>query len=93
MTFDNGKEFAERHRLTRGLGFQVYFAEPYASWQRGTNENTNGLLPQFFAKCTDLTRISHRQAARVEQLLNERPRKRLGYRTPSEVLAFKLRRN
>lgn len=93
MTFDNGKEFAEHQRLTRALGFQVYFAEPYASWQRGTNENTNGLLRQFFAKRTDFTRISHRQVARVEQLLNERPRKRLGYRTPAEVLANKLCRN
>lgn len=93
MTFDNGKEFAEHQRLTRGLGFQVYFAAPYASWQRGTNENTNGLLRQFFAKRTDFTRISHRQVARVEQLLNERPRQRLGYRTPAEVLQNKLCRN
>jgi IS30 family transposase len=93
MTFDNGKEFAEHQCLTRGLGFQVYFAAPYASWQRGTNENTNGLLRQFFAKRTDFTRISHRQVARVEQLLNERPRKRLGYRTPAEVLQNKLCRN
>jgi len=93
MTFDNGKEFAEHHQLTRRSGLQVYFADPYASWQRGTNENTNGLLRQYFPKGTDFTRISHRQVARVEQLLNERPRKRLGYRTPTEVLAVKLRRN
>jgi IS30 family transposase len=90
MTFDNGKEFAEHQRLTRSLGFEVYFAKPYASWQRGTNENTNGLLRQFFPKGTDFTRTSRRDVARVEQLLNERPRKRLGYRTPAEVLASRL---
>jgi IS30 family transposase len=90
MTFDNGKEFAEHHKLTRGLGLEVYFADPYASWQRGTNENTNGLLRQYFPKGTDFTRISHRQVARVEQLINERPRKKLGYRTPAEILASRL---
>jgi transposase, IS30 family len=87
MTFDNGKEFAEHRKLTRGLGLEVYFADPYASWQRGANENMNGLLRQFFPKRTDFTRISHREVARVEQLINERPRKRLGYRTPAEILA------
>jgi len=86
ITLDNGKEFAEHQRLTDTLGTEVYFAQPYASWQRGLNENTNGLLRQFFPKGTDFTRISRRQVARVEQLLNERPRKTLGYKTPSEVL-------
>lgn len=90
MTFDNGKEFAEHQKLTRGLGLEVYFADPYASWQRGTNENTNGRLRQFFPKGTDFTQISHRQVACVEQLLNERPRRRLDYRTPAELLAKKL---
>jgi transposase, IS30 family len=93
VTFDNGKEFAEHRKLTQKLGLPVYFAEPYRSWQRGTNENTNGLLRQFFPKRTDFTRISHREVARVEQLLNERPRRRLGYRTPREVLAKRLRCN
>lgn len=90
ITFDNGKEFAEHQKLTRTLGLVVYFALPYRSWQRGTNENTNGLLRQFFPKGTDFSRISHHEVARVEKLLNERPRKRLGYRTPAEVLAKKL---
>ncbi len=85
ITLDNGKEFAEHHRLTDNLGTDVYFAQPYASWQRGLNENTNGLLRQFFPKGTDFARISRRQVARAEQLLNERPRKSLGYRTPSEI--------
>jgi IS30 family transposase len=90
MTFDNGKEFAEHQKLTRGLGVEIYFADPYASWQRGTNENTNGLLRQFFPKRTDFTQVSHREVARVEQLLNERPRRRLDYRTPTEILAPRL---
>jgi IS30 family transposase len=93
MTFDNGKEFAKHPRLTWGLGLDVYFADPYASWQRGANENMNGLLRQFFPKGTDFTRISHREVARVEQLLNERPRKRLGYRTPEEILQHRFCRN
>lgn len=93
MTFDNGKEFAEHQQLTRRLGLEIYFADPYASWQRGVNENTNGLLRQFFPKGTDFTQISHRQVACVEQLINERPRKRLDYRTPEEILAFRLRCN
>lgn len=85
MTLDNGKEFAGHQVLTDRLGLSVYFAKPYASWQRGLNENTNGLLRQFFPKGTNFARISHRQAARAEKLLNERPRKSLGYRTPSEL--------
>ena len=90
MTLDNGKEFAEHQRITDRLGTDVYFADPYASWQRGLNENTNGLLRQFFPKGTDFSRISRRQVARVEQLINERPRKSLDYRTPDEVFNKKL---
>lgn len=93
VTFDNGKEFAEHRRLAQTLGLEIYFALPYRSWQRGTNENTNGLLRQFFPKGTDFSRISHREVARVEALLNERPRKRLDYRTPAEILSKRLCRN
>jgi IS30 family transposase len=93
VTFDNGKEFAEHGRLARTLNLETYFAMPYRSWQRGTNENTNGLLRQFFPKGTDFTRISHHEVARVENLLNERPRRRLDYRTPAEVLAKRFCRN
>ncbi len=92
ITLDNGREFSQHKRLTARAGIEVYFAKPYAAWQRGTNENTNGLLRQFFPKGTDFTRISHHEVARVENLLNKRPRRRLGYRTPSEVLAPKMRR-
>jgi transposase, IS30 family len=90
VTFDNGKEFAEHQKLTRSLGLDVYFTDAYASWQRGTNENTNGLLRQYFPKGTDFTQVSHREVARVEQLINERPRRRLDYRSPAEILAKRL---
>jgi len=91
MTFDNGKEFAKHAEFARACKLKVYFALPYRSWQRGTNENTNGLLRQFFPKGTDFSRISHHEVARVEELLNERPRFRLDYRTPSEILSPKMR--
>jgi IS30 family transposase len=90
VTFDNGKEFAEHQKLTRGLGLEVYFTDAYASWQRGTNENTNGLLRQYFPKGTDFTQVSHREVARVEQLINERPRRRLEYRSPDELFTKRL---
>ena len=93
MTLDNGKEFAEHHRWTDKLGTEVYFADPYASWQRGLNENTNGLLRQFFLKGTDFSLVSHSELAQVERLLNERPRKSLGYKTPDEVFKKLLCRN
>jgi len=85
-TFDNGKEFAEHERLSATTGLAIYFAQPYAAWQRGTNENTNGLVRQYVPKGTDLKATSHRAVAAIETSLNDRPRKRLGYRTPREVL-------
>jgi IS30 family transposase len=91
LTLDNGKEFAEHEQLEVEAGLKIYFAKPYSAWQRGTNENTNGLVRQFFPKGTYLTHISDHQFAKVEHLLNDRPRKRLGYRTPNEVLASRLK--
>lgn len=85
LTLDNGKEFAGFAQMERQLGIRTYFAHPYASWERGTNENTNGLLRQFFPKGTDFTQVSDSEVDRVERLLNNRPRKCLGYRTPAEV--------
>jgi IS30 family transposase len=85
VTFDNGKEFAEHKLLAARVEMPVFFADPYASWQRGTCENTNGLIRQFFPKGTSLQNLSPRRAARVARLLNHRPRKSLGYLTPSEV--------
>lgn len=86
LTVDNGKEFAQFKELEKMLGATVYFADAYSSWQRGTCENTNGLLREYFPKETDLTRVSHQRVAAVVNRLNNRPRKCLGYRTPHEVL-------
>jgi IS30 family transposase len=85
-TFDNGKEFAGFKALEKSVGFCCYFADPYSSWQRGTNENTNGLLRQFFSKGTDFNEISHGELDKAVALINNRPRKCLNYRTPHEVL-------
>jgi IS30 family transposase len=91
-TFDNGKEFAEHERLAEAVDMQIYFAKPYCAWQRGTNENTNSLVRQYWPKGYDLTAESHGEVVAVRSLLNDRPRRRLGYRTPREVLAKHLAR-
>lgn len=85
LTLDNGKEFASYEQLSRWTGLAIYFTQPYAAWQRGTNENTNGLLRQFFPKGTDLRKVSCRQLSHAVGRINDRPRKRLKYRTPKEV--------
>lgn len=85
LTLDNGKEFAG-HRALAALGFAVYFANPYSSWERGTCENTNGLLREFLPKGESLLHVSAARLAEHVRLLNNRPRKCLGYRTPHEVL-------
>jgi len=84
-TFDNGKEFARHEELSRRTGVDVYFAHSYCSWQRGSNENTNGLIRQFFPKGTDLARQPASRINQVQELLNHRPRRCLGYRTPLEA--------
>ena len=86
ITFDNGKEFAEHEQLAAAPGLDVYFAKPYCAWQRGTNENTNGLVRQYWPKGTDFCDVSHRAVANLQTSMNDRPRKRLGYRTPREIL-------
>lgn len=90
LTLDNGQEFAEHQQLAAEAELKVYFAKPYCAWQRGTNEHTNGLIRQFFPKGTDLAHIPEHQLVKVQNLLNNRPRKRLGYRTPLEVLGSRL---
>lgn len=87
FTFDNGNEFYFHSMLVRSLGVKVYFADPYASGQRGTNENTNGLIRQYFPKTLDYGLISHWDIKRAQKLINERPRLRLGFQTPAAVLA------
>ena len=84
-TFDNGTEFAACHRLEKTLGVKIYLAEPGCPFQRGTNENTNGLIRQYFPKGTRFQDISYNDVALAENLLNDRPRKCLGYKTPNEV--------
>jgi IS30 family transposase len=91
MTYDNGTEFAHFKRIERATGFTVYFAKPYAPWKRGCNENANGLLRQFFPKGCDLQHVDQAQVNDAVHSLNNRPRKRLGYRTPNEVLRFNRR--
>ena len=85
LTYDRGKEMAEPRLFTETTGIQVYFAHPQSPWERGTNENTNGLLRQFFPKSTDFTQLSHRQIKHVQNLMTGRPRKVLHWRTPSEA--------
>ena len=85
ITFDNGSEFARCHRLEKHLGIELYFADPGCPYQRGTNENTNGLIRQYFPKGTEFRDISHSEVRQVENLLNARPRACLGFRTPAEV--------
>jgi IS30 family transposase len=86
LTWDNGKEMARHARIADATGIGVYFADPHAPWQRGTNENTNGLLREYLPKGTDLSRRTARQIQAIQDELNDRPRKRLGYHTPREAL-------
>ena len=90
MTLDRGKEFAAHEEFGASLNMDVYFADPYAAWQRGTSENTNGLLRQFFPKGTDFTTVRRPELQRSLDLLNNRPRKCLEYQTPTEVLGPRL---
>lgn len=85
LTVDNGTEFFYFKEIENKTGLRVYFAKPYSAWQRGTNENTNGLLRQYFPKGTDFRTVTHQALAFAVKKLNYRPRKCLGYRTPHEV--------
>jgi len=85
LTRDNGKENIKYRKLSADLGIQVFFAHPYSSWERGSNENLNGLIRRYFPKKTDFKQVSDEQIQHIEYLLNSRPRKRLGWKTPYEV--------
>lgn len=85
ITLDNGKEFAYHEDIAQSLDAEIYFAHPYSSWERGLNENTNGLIRQYFPKKHDFTTITDEEIAEAVHRLNHRPRKKLGFKTPYEV--------
>lgn len=85
LTYDQGKEMALHKELARGTGLSIYFADPHSPWQRGINENINGLLRQYLPKGQDLSQYSQRQLDQIAWSLNTRPRRSLGYRTPADV--------
>jgi len=93
LTWDRGKELARHQRITETTGISVYFADPYAPWQRGSNENINGLLREYLPKGTDLSIWTPAQLQHIADELNDRPRKRFGYHTPREQLARLLADN
>lgn len=85
FTVDNGKEFAHHKELSHDTSMNVYFCDPNSPWQRGTNENTNGLLRQFFPKGSSFADITEDSLQKVVDLINNRPRKRFGFKTPIEM--------
>lgn len=85
LTADNGREFSRHQKIAKALNAKFYFAHPFASWERGLNENTNGLIRQYFPKKHDFKSITQQQIKRVMEKLNNRPRKSLGIKTPNQV--------
>ena len=85
LTYDRGGEMSSHEQIAQKSQIKVYFTHPQSPWERGTNENTNGLVRQFFPKGTDFNRVAVKEIKRVEKLLNQRPRKTLGWKTPEKV--------
>jgi IS30 family transposase len=92
LTFDNGKEFSNHANIDAALGCTTYFARPFASWERGSNENFNGLLRQYIPKNRPLSSVTDEEIKMIEVRLNNRPRKRLGFKTPAQVFQQSLKR-
>ena len=90
MTYDNGMEMANHKWLTENTGMDIYFAHPYSPWERGTNENTNGLIRRYFPKKTDFNNITEQQLKQAQNRLNNRPRKVLKYKTPAYMLDLEI---
>ncbi|MCK8482325.1 IS30 family transposase [Psychroserpens algicola] len=91
MTYDNGIEMARHEKITQNTGMKIYFANPYSSWERGTNENTNGLIRRYLPKGTDFNQIDEKFLMKIQQKLNNRPRKIIGYKTPQEIMDSELK--
>jgi len=91
MTYDNGIEMAKHQIITKKTGMKIYFAHPYSSWERGTNENTNGLIRRYLPKGTDFNKIDEKKLLFIQKKLNNRPRKIIGYKTPNEIMDFELK--
>ena len=85
ITVDNGKEFADHVKQGRTLEAKIYFAHPYSAFERGCNENLNGLIRQYLPKKTDFNQVNLKTLSKIELKLNSRPRKKLGFKTPNEV--------
>ena len=92
LTFDNGKEIAAHAHIDAQLQSTTYFARPFASWERGSNENFNGLLRQYIPKKRSMSTVSDEEIKMIQNRLNNRPRKRLGFKTPAEVFHQSLKR-
>ena len=90
LTYDNGSEMACHAELSRRLNLDIWFCDPHAPWQRGSNENTNGLLRQFLPKGADLSQVSQTQLNDIARLMNGRPRKTLNWKTPEEAMAKEM---
>ena len=90
MTYDNGMEMSNHQWLTNNTGMSIFFAHPYSSWERGTNENTNGLIRRFLPKRTDFNNVTQEQLKAIENNLNNRPKKVLGYKTPNEQMTIEI---
>jgi IS30 family transposase len=91
MTYDNGIEMARHEKITKKTDMKIYFAHPYSSWQRGTNENTNGLIRRYLPKGTDFNKIDERSLRIIQEKLNNRPRKIIGFKTPQEMMDSELK--
>ena len=90
ITSDNGKEFAFHQHVSNALCADFFFAKPYSAWQRGTNENTNGLVRYYLPKGTDFSMLTYKDIQKIEDTLNNQPRKCLGFKTPKELMDFAL---
>ena len=91
MTYDNGIEMAKHEKITQKTGMKIYFAPPYSSWERGTNENTNGLIRRYLPKGTDFNLVDEKYLMKIQEKLNNRPRKIIGYKTLKEMMDFELK--